>query len=219
MARIDDGDLNVQGRGRVTIGPAGGRESQTISYDRLIWRPPVSHHPNLPDGFTIPLACWTSPDGLRRWFLEELLTHERPIDEVIGRCFLGGLEILRGAKGLSDQEVFSYRLMSLLFSRRVHFQSTTRGGLNGRAICTYGHADGFRPARPDAQDETGMKTKSSALDGEERPHGARRRQTRPVGRGLFQDGAAGCPGEGDGRILRRQNWSRSDSMNLPRRTR
>ena len=120
--RIAYGDLTVQGTGQGTIGSAEGRESRRIDYERQAWRPSLSLSPNLPGEFTISLACWTGPDGLRRWFPEDVLKQESTIDGFVGQCFLGGLEILRRRKGLTVDQVQSYRGMYSFFARRKTFR-------------------------------------------------------------------------------------------------
>ena len=118
IPRVDTGSFEVTGSRGVTIGTA-----PPVTYARWLWRPSatLTQQGRLPKCFCIPFGAVPHPKRGRVWCPERTLQHTQSWEGFIGYACLAGLEILRHIQDLSDVQVFSYRVMQLLFRRRARF--------------------------------------------------------------------------------------------------
>ncbi len=72
------------------------------------WRPPERLAQYLPDGFSIPIDCYTGTDGLRRF------VPRCNFEELIDLGAVGGLAVLHGLRGFDAHTDHSYRSMQLI---------------------------------------------------------------------------------------------------------
>lgn len=75
------------------------------------WRPADELFDQLPDGFELKFYCLKGRDSVRRFL---------PVngsDQLIADLFLGGLAVLNRHQQLSDQQLWSYRMMLIFFQK------------------------------------------------------------------------------------------------------
>ena len=72
------------------------------------WRPPQRIAEFLPIDFSIPLGCYTGPDGLRR------IVPRCNFEELIDLGTVGGVAVIHGMHGFDKGRDHSYRAMLLI---------------------------------------------------------------------------------------------------------
>ncbi|MBL9083045.1 MAG: hypothetical protein JNK76_14620 [Planctomycetales bacterium] len=94
-----------------TLSPQGRGDAVAVEQSRLTWRPSPAIAADVPVDFCIEFDVCGGPDGVRRFV---------PVDgygPFTQKAWLAGLAIYRHARTLSNEQVFSYRMMKLIFDR------------------------------------------------------------------------------------------------------
>lgn len=102
--------------------PGDPQENVATTRSRGEWCPPDRLRQFLPDGFSVPLDCYTGPDGLRRIILR------CNFEELIDVGAVGGLAVLHGLRGFDKEVDRSYRAMFLIHQ---HVRGRAYGGTRG----------------------------------------------------------------------------------------
>ncbi|NLS95141.1 MAG: hypothetical protein GXX96_23545 [Planctomycetaceae bacterium] len=93
-----------------------------VTRRRGVWRPPQRLVHYLPPDFSIPLDCYTGPDGLRR------IVPGCSLEELIDLGAVGGLAVVHGIRGFDSEIDHSYRAMQLIHQ---HVRGRTYRGTHG----------------------------------------------------------------------------------------
>lgn len=72
------------------------------------WLPPERLRPYLPDGFRVPLECYTGVDGVRR------IVPRCNFEELIDLGAVGGRAVIHGLRGFDPERENNHRLMHLI---------------------------------------------------------------------------------------------------------
>lgn len=102
--------------------PRDAEQRITVTRAQGEWRPPERLAQFLPEGFAIPLECYTGPDGLRR------IIPRCSFEELIDVGAVGGLAVLHGIRGFNEEVDHSYRAMFLIHQ---HVRGRAHRGTRG----------------------------------------------------------------------------------------
>lgn len=109
-------DSGIHAWGRITIEPLRKRLKNGIKGHRYVWRPGPRLQSELPPGFKLTMVGMKSSRGGPTIFVADKKS------TYFKDACAGGLGILSILQNLDGPNRFSYRIMSLVFQRSVHFR-------------------------------------------------------------------------------------------------